>query len=134
LTKAEALAIFAREIMRELLRDDDAPAAPVVPSAPLPEDSGPGWAQPAFDFDESNDVCEHGGVYITRKLCPVHSDEAQAPAPTAEELDDMASEDVPAPILRARRLAEAKAKREATERQYAEDREMRGMGPPPEDE
>jgi hypothetical protein len=48
-------------------------------------------------------------------------------------LDDLESEEVPAPIARARRLAEAKRRREAKGRVYAEDLPMSGMAPPDED-
>ena len=89
MTSKEALAIFAAAIVREILREDDAPSTP-APQTPgsVDEPSGP---QPKFDFDESNDVCEHNGVYIPKSICPIHG-----PGGTGEvsiaELDDLAGE------------------------------------------
>jgi hypothetical protein len=135
MTKAEALAIFTRELVRELLREDEPTPAPAA--APSQPDPGPGWAQPRFDFDPSSDqefgaqpeTCEHGGVLLNRAECPVHGPAAQV-APTAEELDDIASEEVAAPIARARRIAEQREKKRRSERLFPEDLEMRGMAPP----
>jgi hypothetical protein len=127
MTSKEALAIFAAAIVREILREDDAPSTP-APQTPgsVDEPSGP---QPKFDFDESNDVCEHGGVYFDRKTCPVHGEDAQADV-TPEELDDITSDEESGPILRARRLAEQNRKRAAKERLFPEDIPMSGLGPP----
>ncbi len=137
MTKAEALAIFTRELVRELLREDEPAPAPAPAAASSQPDPGPAWAQPRFDFDPSSDqefcaqpeTCEHGGVLLNRAECPVHGPSAQV-APTAEELDDIASEEVAAPIARARRLAEQKARQARTERLFPEDLPLRGMGPP----
>ena len=126
MTKAEALTIFATAIVREILREDDAPLQ--ASSSPVPDDS-PSGPQPRFDFDESPDLCEHGGVWFDRKTCPVHGDEAQSEA-TPEELDDITADETPAPMLRARRLAEQKAKRANSERLFPEDLPMSGLGPP----
>ena len=127
MTKAEALMVFATAIVREILREDGEPQAPEVPrETPSDEPSGP---QPKFDFDESNDVCEHGGVYFDRNLCPVHGPQAQAEV-SAEELDDLTSDEAPAPIQRARRLAEQNRKRAQKERLFPEDLPMSGLGPP----
>jgi hypothetical protein len=127
LTKAEALTIFATAIVREILREDAEPRVPDVPrGTPPDEPSGP---QPRFDFDESGDVCEHGGIYIPKETCPVHGPGAQEGV-TAEELDDMTSDEAPAPIQRARRLAEQNRKRAQKERLFPEDLPMSGLGPP----
>jgi hypothetical protein len=139
--KAEALAIFATALMREILREDASPPPPVElmpgpdPSAESPrsEDEAPGTPMPLFDFDESNDVCEHNGIWIPRETCPEHGPGADV-VPTIEELDDMESEDVSGPIQRARRIAENKAKQEGKQRLFPEDLPMRGMGPPPGDD
>jgi hypothetical protein len=140
-TGAEKLAIVASVIMREILRDDEPTPEPVAlnpapqgpPPPPEPQDNGTGWAQTQLDFDQSNDVCEHNGVWIPRESCPEHGLGADI-VPTIEELDDMESEDVSGPIQRARRIAENKAKREAKQRLFPEDLPMRGMGPPPGDD
>lgn len=140
-TGAEKLAIVASVIMREILRDDEPTPEPVAlnpapqgpPPPPGPQDNGTGWAQTQLDFDQSNDVCEHNGVWIPRESCPEHGPGADV-VPTIEELDDMESEDVSGPIARARRIAENKAKREAKQRLFPEDLPMRGMGPPPGDD
>ena len=140
--KAEALAIFATALMREILREDEPAPEPVAlnpaPQDPSPEpprsgDEAPGTPMPLFDFDESNDVCEHNGVWIPRASCPEHGPGADV-VPTIEELDDMDSEEVSGPIARARRIAENKAKQEAQKRLFPEDLPMRGMGPPPGDD
>jgi len=140
--KAEALAIFATALMREILREDESAPEPVAlnpaPQDPSPEpprsgDEAPGTPMPLFDFDESNDVCEHNGVWIPRESCPEHGPGADV-VPTIEELDDMDSEEVSGPIARARRIAENKAKQEAQKRLFPEDLPMRGMGPPPGDD
>jgi hypothetical protein len=131
--KREALEIFVTALVRELLREDEPPPA----AAPSEPDLGPAWAQPRFDFVPESDAeygaqpetCEHGGVLFNRAECPVHGPSAEV-APTAEELDDIASEEVAAPIARARRLAEQKARQARTERLFPEDLPLRGMGPP----
>ena len=130
--------MFVTALVRELLREDAdrewvAPqASPSVPASP----TGP---QPRFDFVPESDAeygaqpeaCEHGGILISRALCPVHGPAAEV-APSADELDDMASEDVPAPVARAQRLAEQQARAARGERLWPEDLEnMKGMGPPP---
>lgn len=128
MTKAEALHVFATAIMRELLREDGENVA-YTAGAPPPPDEPPSGPQPRFDFDESNDVCEHGGIYFDRKLCPVHGDDAQAPV-SDQELDDITSDEPPNAVLRAQRLAEQRAKRAAMQRLFPEDLPMSGMGPP----
>jgi hypothetical protein len=128
LTKAEALHIAFTAIVRELLREDDGVVLPVAPGPPSPEDP-PSGPQPQFDFDES--VCEHGGVFFERATCPVHGPQAQAEV-TAEELDDITSEEPPGLIQRAKRLAEQKARQARSERLFPEDIPMSGMAPPEE--
>lgn len=126
MTKAEALHIFATAITREILRGQDEPeqVTPAQPEAPY---EGP--PQPRFDFDESADVCEHGGMRIPRSECPVHGDEANMDV-TPEELDDITSEEAPGPISRAKRIAEQRRKQAETERVYPEELPMSGLGPP----
>jgi hypothetical protein len=130
--KAEALSIFATAFVRELLRDDEPPPAHTNGyAAPTPDDDPN--PQPRFDFDESNDYCEHSGYYIPKIICPEHGPQAtEDPAPTAEELDGIAGEDPPPNIIaRAERARARREKQAANERLFPEDIEMRGMAPPP---
>lgn len=130
MTKGEALAIFTREIVRELLREDEmaTPVAAPTPPQPAVEDDNP---QPRFDFDESQDYCEHAGILIQRAACPIHGPGAQE-AVSAESLDAATGEEpeVAAPIAKARRLAAQRKREEAQGRTYAEELPMRGMEPP----
>jgi hypothetical protein len=131
MNKADALAIFATAIVRELLRepvyeDDVVPAAARL--QPEPEDPNP---HPQFDFDES--TCTHGGLVIDRSICPIHGPDAMGPPPTAEELDDITGEtaDEGNPLIaKARRLKEQRERKERTQRLYPEDLPMSGLGPP----
>lgn len=135
MTKAEALAIFTRELVRELLREDSPTDLAGLMGQrhppPLDEDPNP---QPRFDFDESADTCTHNGITIYKVDCPVHNPEMQG-AVSAEELDDLTSETFAEEnpmIARARRLAEQKRRQEAgSERLFPEDLpNMKGAGPP----
>jgi hypothetical protein len=138
-SKAEALVVaFARGLMRELLADEKPVKAPAKAAAPRrsrnvkpkaqEEDPNP---QPRFDFDESNDVCLHGDLYIPKAACPIHGPAAQNGV-TDAELDDITSEGSSNLISRAERLRERREKQAANERDFAEEVPMRGMGPPPE--
>ncbi|MGO9000192.1 MAG: hypothetical protein ACLQVI_43240 [Polyangiaceae bacterium] len=144
MNKREALEVFVTALVRELLREDE--PLPDAPPSPPSSPSGPFGAagpQPRFDFTpdsdaqygEQSETCEHGGILFERELCPLHGPSAEVP-PTAEELDDMASEEVSQPVARAQRIheqqiAEQKARVARGERLWPEDLEMRGMGPPP---
>ncbi len=126
MTKAEALHIAMTAIMREILREDDAQTpGSVVGEYPNP----PAGPMPQFDFDASDETCEHNGVYIDRSLCPIHGPHAQTEV-TPEELDDITSDEPSAPVLRARRLAEQNARRARQEKAYPEDLPMSGLAPP----
>lgn len=134
MTKAEALAIVATAFMREMMREDDAPARLPKPEPPSDDDLPP---QPRFDFDESNepDVCIHGDLKIPRDVCPIHGPAMEEPV-TDGELDGMTSEGEPeasGPIGRAQRARRQREAREKAERVHAEELPMSGMGPPPED-
>jgi hypothetical protein len=131
--KREALEIFATAFVRELLRED-APTTALRGTDPLPDPHDDPNPQPRFDFDESNDYCEHSGYYIPKIICPEHGPQAtEEPAPTAEELDGIAGEAPPPNIIaRAERARARREKQAANERLFPEDIEMRGMGPPPE--
>jgi hypothetical protein len=126
LTKQEALHIFTTAIVREILREGDEAPGIVPPGPPSPDEQPP---TPRFDFDDSADTCEHNGYIIPRASCPVHGP-GGAEEVTAEELDDLESEEPPGPIQRAARIAALKRQQEAEERQYAEDIPMSGMAPP----
>ena len=94
MTKTEALAVFATALMRELLREDDAPAAQPKPRRrrkAVEDDPNP---QPRFDFDESANVCEHGGVWIDRAQCPVHGPMADEGV-SVQDLEDITSDEAP---------------------------------------
>jgi hypothetical protein len=130
MTKTEALQVFATAFVRELLRENDEPARPVAP--PLAEKNDPDTPpQPRFDFDASNEVCEHGGVYFERAACPVHGQSAQEEV-TTEELDDIASEETPNQLKRAERLRKQRDRQAKTERLFPEDLPMSGLAPPEE--
>lgn len=128
MNKLEALHVFATAMVRELLREDEERFAPLPPQAPTVDPNAP--PEPRLDFDASNDVCEHGGVFFNRELCPVHGPSVQEDV-SAEELDDITSEEVPGPIARARRITEQRLRQAREARQYPEELEnMKGMGPP----
>ena len=138
MNRALALEIFARALMRELLADDKpaktvaaGPRKPRVPKArPEPEeDPNP---QPRFDFDESNDSCLHGDLWIPKAACPIHGPSAQNGV-TDTELDAIAGDELPAPLARAKRIAEQRLAQEREGRLFPEELgNMKGMGPPPE--
>lgn len=137
MNKAEALAIFARALMRELIADEKpAPKAAVTPRKtrapkPPPDDPDPN-PQPRFDFDESNDSCLHGDLWIPKAACPIHGPSAQNGV-TDTELDAIAGGELPAPLARAKRLAEQRLAQEREGRLFPEELgNMKGMGPPPE--
>lgn len=130
MNKAEALHIAFTAIVRELLREDDKLPGPPYAPANFRAAAEAGPPQPQFDFDESNDVCEHGGVWIERATCPVHSDEAKEYVPTAEELDDITSDDSPEVLQRAARLKAQRERAASVGPLFPEDLPMRGMGPP----
>lgn len=119
MTKSEALAIFATAIIRELVDDETPGSVDEVPRETPAEPSAP---QPRFDFDESNDVCEHNGVYIQRATCPIHGPNAQADV-SPEDLDSLTGEQ---PELHRRQ----RKPRVAPERLFPEDIPMSGLGPP----
>jgi hypothetical protein len=128
--KERALHIAFTAIVRELLRDggDEGPYDRELGEHAPPID-GPQGPQPRFDFDESNDVCEHNGVLIPRAQCPVHGPEAEY-VPSAEELDDINSDEPPSPIARAERIRKQREKNAGKERLFPEDIPMSGLGPP----
>ena len=131
--KREALHVAITAIFREILREDEPwQAAPAPFPQAEPPDENP---YPRLDFDESNDLCEHGGVYFNRELCPVHGPSAQEDV-TAEELDDITNETAGEanPLMaRAQRAAALRAQREATKPLFPEDLPMSGLaGRPPE--
>lgn len=138
MNKADALTIFVRALMRELLADDKpaktvavGPRKPRVPKArPQPEeDPNP---QPRFDFDESNDSCLHGDLWIPKAACPIHGPSAQNGVSDIE-LDAIAGDELPAPLARAKRIAEQRLAQEREGRLFPEELgNMKGMGPPPE--
>ena len=133
--KYEALHVFATAIVREILREDGPPQSfeVVGPPAPAAPDERP--PEPRLDFDASNLVCEHGGMYFDRELCPVHGPGAQGDT-KIEDLDTIVADVEPdltaGPIARARRMAEQRAKAAGRERLFPEDLPMRGMSPPEE--
>jgi hypothetical protein len=133
MTEKELVTTFVTALVKALTTTSD--EGWNVPAKP-PESAEPAAPQPRFDFVPESDleyngnVCFHGGVAFSREACPEHGPLAEE-TPTAQELDDMASESEPAPISRARRLAEQKARQARTERLWPEDLDMKGMGPPP---
>lgn len=134
MNQERALHVFATAIVREILRVSE-DELPIISDVALPQEPAPGTPTPRFDFDESADTCEHNGMLFDRNLCPVHGPEGTAPAPTAEELDDLTRETFEEEnpmIARARRLAAQKKRQEGQERVYAEELPMSGAGPPPE--
>lgn len=99
----EALEVVVRSAVREILEtEDDGPFAPLAP----PHSEPPTAPFPRFDF-----VPEMDG-----------------PAPTAEELDDLTSEEPANPITRAARLKEKHAREK--QRLFPEEIPLRGMAPP----
>lgn len=129
MNKAQALDIAITAMFREILREDDLGFPPVslIPKDASERDRPP---EPRFDFDESGDVCEHGGVWIDRATCPIHSDEAKEYVPTAEELDDLVSEEDPGMLQRAARLRQQRERVASVGPLFPEDLPMKGMGPP----
>lgn len=129
MNKLEALHVAVTAFVREMLREDPETVEYRPPTPAVDPNTPP---EPRLDFDESNLVCEHGGVYFAREECPVHGPSAQEGV-TAEELDDITTDEVAAPIQRAHRIAEQRAKAQETKRLFPEDLPMSGMGPPPEE-
>jgi hypothetical protein len=135
MTEKELVTTFVTALVKALTTTPD--EGWNVPAQP-PEKAEPAAPQPRFDFVPESDaqyggddaLCEHGGSFFDRASCPVHGPSAQE-TPTAQELDDIVSEAEPAPISRARRLAEQKARQARSERLWPEDLDMKGMGPPP---
>jgi hypothetical protein len=137
MTKRESLlAVFATAIVRELLREsvyeDD--VVPATARQPVDPDPNP---HPQFDFDESGDVCEHNGIWLPKHLCIIHGAEAQAPAPTDEELEDITGETAAEANPLIARAERKRRQRETAQRNtplYPEEIPMSGVvGRPPDD-